>query len=90
MRIERDYDLSAEVIFEVADGVNITHWMNPDTGQLQHRMGGIYPDIQTEEEVFKHLADNAVFNGVADASRLDGWGDLERGLITMHVNGSIE
>jgi hypothetical protein len=87
---KRDYDLYAEVIFDVEDGVNLTHWANPDTGQHQHRMDGIYPNIVTEEDVFKHLAYNAVFNGVTDASSLDGWADLERGLITMYVNGSIE
>ncbi len=31
------------------------------------------------------LADNALRNGVEDASRLDGWGDLERGMVTLEV-----
>lgn len=40
----------------------------------------------TEREGLEHLAYNAVANGVEDASRLDGWGDLERGDVTMHVH----
>jgi hypothetical protein len=33
----------------------------------------------------KMLAHNAAANGVDDASRLDGWGDLERGMVTLEV-----
>lgn len=40
----------------------------------------------TEREGLEHLAYNAVANGVEDASRLDGWGDLDRGMVTMHVH----
>ncbi len=39
----------------------------------------------TEQDALNHLAYNAVANGVEDASRLDGWGDLERGILTMEV-----
>lgn len=39
----------------------------------------------TEDEGLEHLAYNALANGVEDASRLDGWGDLERGMVTMLV-----
>lgn len=39
----------------------------------------------TEKEGLAHLAYNAVANGVEDASRLDGWGDLERGMLTLEV-----
>lgn len=82
----KTYNLTAEVTFTIAEGVNLTHWVNPDTGKLQHRMDGIYEGVRTEEELLKHLAYNAIFNNVYDASRLDGWGDLERDQITMHVN----
>ena len=39
----------------------------------------------TEDEGLEHLAYNALANGVEDASRLDGWGDLDRGMVTMIV-----
>jgi hypothetical protein len=39
----------------------------------------------TEAEGINHLAYNAVANGVHDAARLDGWADLERGVVTMDV-----
>lgn len=39
----------------------------------------------SEAEGVKMLADNALRNGVDDASRLDGWGDLDRGVIELEV-----
>lgn len=39
----------------------------------------------SEREGLEHLAYNAVANGVEDASRLDGWSDLDRGVLTMRV-----
>lgn len=42
----------------------------------------------TEREGLEHLAFNAISNGVEDASRLDGWGDLERDVVTMRVTGA--
>lgn len=36
-------------------------------------------------DVYEHLAYNAVANGVEDANRLDGWADLEPGVLTMRV-----
>lgn len=39
----------------------------------------------SEREGLEMLADNAMRNGVEDASRLDGWGDLDRGMVTMDV-----
>lgn len=89
-RITRTYEATAEVDFEIAEGVDLAYWKNPDTGERQHRMDGIYEKVRTEDELLAHLAYNAVFNGVEDASRLDGWGDLERGQITMRVTGRIE
>ena len=39
----------------------------------------------TEAEGLQMLAHNAAANGVEDASRLDGWGDLERGMVTLEI-----
>lgn len=90
MKTQRTYDMTAEVTFDIAAGVDLTHYRDPGTLVRLHRMTGIYPDIVTEEQLLKHLAYNAVFNGVEDASRLDGWADLKRGQITMRVEGYIE
>lgn len=84
------YEVWAEVKIEVAEGIDLMYWINPDTGQKQHRMDDIYSHVRTEEQLREHLAYNAIFNGVQDASRLDGWGDLEQGDIVMNVNGRIE
>jgi len=86
----KSYEAYAEVTFDIAEDVDLTHWVNPDDGKRQHRMDDIYSGIVTEDEILEHLAYNAVFNSVYDASRLDGWADLERGKITMRVNGWIE
>ena len=39
----------------------------------------------TRSQLVDHLAHNALRNGVADLSQLDGWGDLEPGVATMAV-----
>lgn len=46
-------------------------------------------DLEEPDDVFRHLAFNAVFNEVADARRLDGWADLERGALTMAVERGV-
>lgn len=43
------------------------------------------PPITTAEQVLTYLAEVAVRTGVDDASRLDGWADLERGQARMDV-----
>lgn len=43
-------------------------------------------DLKTVEDVANHLAFNCVANGVESAHRLDGWGDLPEGAVTMEVN----
>lgn len=90
MRKQISYELTADVTFTVADGVDIMYWINPDTDEKQHRMDGIYSHVVTEDDIYEHLAYNAVFNGVEDASRLDGWADLNWGDLTMRVYGRIE
>lgn len=49
----------------------------------------MYSDMDTREKVLAHFADNAIRNGVDDASSLDGWADLERGAVTMEVKGTM-
>jgi len=87
---ERTYDLKAEVTFTVSEGVDLMYWTDPASGEKKHRMDGIYSDVRTEDELYAHLAYNAIFNGVYDASKLDGWADLERDQITMRVIGWFE
>ena len=55
-----------------------------EDGKKLWRTAGIY-DIFDEDATWKHLVYNAIVNGVVDASSLDGWGDLERGELTMRV-----
>ena len=90
MTENRTYDLSAEVTFTVVEGVDLMYWMDPESGEKKHRMDGIYSHVRTEDELYAHLAYNAIFNGVYDASQLEGWGDLERDQITIQVDGRIE
>ena len=42
-------------------------------------------DPLPEDAGLHMLADNALRNGVDDASRLDGWGDLDRGMVELEV-----
>lgn len=44
-----------------------------------------YYPLTSAEEVVEHFADNCIRNGIEDASRLDGWGDLATGAVTMRI-----
>lgn len=50
----------------------------------------IYYGAMTVEQVMEHLAFNCAANGVEDARRLDGWADLEPGVLTMHLDRVVE
>ena len=82
--LKADYRATVAVEIEIADDVDFLNWVDDD-GKTIPRMTGIYPDIVTEDQLRDHLAYNAVFNGVEDASRLDGYADLECGKVTMRV-----
>ncbi len=90
-RVTKNYTLSADIEFEYdPEKVDPFFWIN-DEGNRQWRMEGIYSDITTEDGIWKHLAYNTLVNGVHDASRLDGWGDLEPGdLMVSVVYGSAD
>lgn len=47
-----------------------------------------YWKVEDRSEVLKHLAFNAVCNGVEDISRLDGWADLPSTAATINVDRS--
>lgn len=84
MQKTESYRLDVPVLFEVAEGVDPFYWINDD-GVKTWRMDGIYSGIETEPAIWDHLAYNCIVNGVEDASRLDGWADLDAGQLTMHV-----
>jgi len=46
--------------------------------------------VMTEDEVLDHLTFNCIDNWVEDASRLDGWADLEKGMLTMKISEVIQ
>lgn len=84
--MRKDYTLRAEVEFTYdPEKVDPFYWINPDTGKRQWRMEGIYSGIQFEDEVWEHLAYNAIINSVYDVSKLDGWADLKEETFTMYV-----
>lgn len=76
---------------EVSCSVTIDPADNAPADWLTRVTGSDFPYKQfsgepfTEQDGLDMLAYNAVSNGVEDASRLDGWGDLERGMLTMRV-----
>lgn len=45
-----------------------------------------YWPVDEREEVAKHLAFNAVMNGIEDIARLDGWADLPSDAATISVD----
>lgn len=44
-----------------------------------------YSDLADEDAVRKHWAHNAIANNIQDVSRLDGWAELPRGVVTMRI-----
>lgn len=87
MSTKQSYEASCEVEFLYDPAVvDPFYWVDPDSGERKWRMAGIYSHITTEAEMWKHLAYNAMFNGVYDASSLDGWGDLPKGALTLHLS----
>lgn len=85
MVITRTMDMTCTVAIEVSDEAP-TDWLSrvTDDDFPYRRWNG---EPLTEDEGLNHLAYNAVANGVDDASRLDGWGDLERGMVVLWVTG---
>jgi len=79
----RSYEIFTDVEFEYDPETVDPFWFDDD-GVRTWRMTHIY-DIPDEDGIWKHLAYNAISNGVTDASRLDGWADLEPGQLTMFV-----
>jgi hypothetical protein len=45
----------------------------------------LYEGLDDVTTVLEHFASNRIFNGVEDVSRLDGWADLEPGMVTVSV-----
>ena len=57
----------------------------PSIAHPEARWRDQYYDLSTEQEVYEHLARVCVYAGFDDASRLDGWGDLDSDEVTMTV-----
>lgn len=54
-----------------------------ETEEFQSSLYG--DEVADRDGVLRHWAYNAIVNNVDDASRLDGWGDLDRGMVTFFV-----
>ena len=80
----RTYRLDATIEFRY-DPEKVDPFYFDDNGTRRWRMDGIYTQITTEAGMWKHLAWNALVNGVTDASSLDGWGDLEWGQLIIDM-----
>lgn len=90
---EYNCDVSLVVKVDVTDDSAILRCIenHDENGVPQEDVRGgtgwrnLYYDLRTEGDVIEHWVSNAVRNGVDDPSRLDGWGDLEPGVVTVHV-----
>jgi len=50
----------------------------------------IFYTFRTENDVYEHLAHNALTNGVTDISRLDGWADVPYGAVRLGVDVEVD
>lgn len=80
-------EVDTEVKIEIRDGVDWLWYSDAHTEKPEWR-GDVY-GLETEERILAHFAYNAVANGVEDATRLDGWADLERGDIMFTVLAEV-
>ena len=78
-----DVSVEVTVTITIADNAPddvITRMQNdPDTYE------SLYGEMN-HNEVCQHWAYNAVSNGVKDAKHLDGWADLDPGMVTFDVS----
>lgn len=83
---EHEIEMVATVVIEAGDNAPADWLTRVGTTDFPYKreLSKGYRAL-TEREGMEHLAYNAVANGVDDASRLDGWADLERGMLTLRV-----
>ena len=84
---EHEIEIVATVTIEASDNAPADWLSRVASGDFPYRHLNGRP--LSEREGLEHLAYNAVANGVEDACRLDGWGDLDHGVVTMRV-GDVE
>jgi hypothetical protein len=78
--------LQASVAAEVTVDVAINDYDGVVGRHVEGRVEPMYSDLTTEDAILRHLAYNAVANGVERANRLDGWADLADDAATMRVD----
>lgn len=84
--------LEADVVLSVPVAVRIKgeDAIERITGPGGDEWRSQFYDLHTREDVLNHLAAVCCRTGIEDASRLDGWADLETGVVTMIVGSPIE
>lgn len=82
MSEHREIRCEATVLIHVRDDAP-ADWLARVTADFPYKRWNGEP--LTEEDGLHMLVDNALRNGIEDASRLDGWGDLDRGVLTLEV-----
>jgi len=75
--------LSTDVRVDISDDAPADLFTRAETAEFQDSLYG--SEVADREGVLKHWAYNAIVNNVDDPSRLDGWADLERGVVTLYV-----
>jgi hypothetical protein len=85
-KIETTFETEGEFIVFIAENAPTDIFTRAeDVEEFQKHLYG--DSVRDKQTVLEHWAYNATVNNVDDASRLDGWGDLERGMVTFHVVG---
>ena len=78
-------EATAYVDVEIADDAPsdvLTRMQDPEHYE------GLY-GFMNEDQVLDHWVFNCIANGVEDVSRLDGWGDLDRGMVRVVVGNVV-
>jgi hypothetical protein len=85
-RIEGSFQVEGDIYVYISDTAPDDIFTRAeDVEEFQRHLYG--DAVRDKQTVLDHWAYNATLNGVDDASRLDGWGDLERGMVTFTAIG---
>lgn len=83
VHIDIDDGLCPDVITRCTENTTAVNGL----GESQGWRDTFYP-LETEDQVYEHLAFNCLVNGVTDITRLDGWADVPEDAVRMWVDRS--
>ena len=86
--MEFEIGIEATVRIIVSDDAPADVFTRAGAKEFQDALYG--DSVRDKDTTLAHWAYNAVANGISSAHRLDGWGDLDPGVVYMIVDNVLE